>query len=240
MSFSVNSTFLFGVAILVILFVIAQSLFFLIRAYRHGKAIGMDKAVLRKTVISSAVFTVAPAVSILLGVITLSKFLGIPLPWIRMSVIGAITYELPAASSTAKALGISLSETIRDPRVFTAIAWVMTLGILPSIVGTPILLKPLQKGMLKIKDKDARWSDHLMTAMFLGMISAFLGVVFSDIRTGLAGFIPLFVLLFSALLMGICGLLIKKCGLKWLETYAMSISMVGAMIFACLITAAIV
>lgn len=240
MSFSVNSTFLFGVAILVILFVIAQSLFFLIRAYRHGKAIGMDKAVLRKTVISSAVFTVAPAVSILLGVITLSKFLGIPLPWIRMSVIGAITYELPAASSTAKALGISLSETIRDPRVFTAIAWVMTLGILPSIVGTPILLKPLQKGMLKIKDKDARWSEHLMTAMFLGMISAFLGVVFSDIRTGLAGFIPLFVLLFSALLMGICGLLIKKCGLKWLETYAMSISMVGAMIFACLITAAIV
>lgn len=240
MSFSVNSTFLFGVAIAVILFVIAQSLFFLIRAYRHGKAIGMDKAVLRKTVISSAVFTVAPAVSILLGVITLSKFLGIPLPWIRMSVIGAITYELPAASSTAKALGISLSETIRDPRVFTAIAWVMTLGILPSIVGTPILLKPLQKGMLKIKDKDARWSEHLMTAMFLGMISAFLGVVFSDIRTGLAGFIPLFVLLFSALLMGICGLLIKKCGLKWLETYAMSISMVGAMIFACLITAAIV
>lgn len=240
MSFSVNSTFLFGVAIAVILFVIAQSLFFLIRAYRHGKAIGMDKAVLRKTVISSAVFTVAPAVSILLGVITLSKFLGIPLPWIRMSVIGAITYELPAASSTAKALGISLSETIRDPRVFTAIAWVMTLGILPSIVGTPILLKPLQKGMLKIKDKDARWSDHLMTAMFLGMISAFLGVVFSDIRTGLAGFIPLFVLLFSALLMGICGLLIKKCGLKWLETYAMSISMVGAMSFACLITAAIV
>lgn len=240
MSFSVNSTFLFGVAILVILFVIAQSLFFLIRAYRHGKAIGMDKAVLRKTVISSAVFTVAPAVSILLGVITLSKFLGIPLPWIRMSVIGAITYELPAASSTAKALGISLSETIRDPRVFTAIAWVMTLGILPSIVGTPILLKPLQKGMLKIKDKDAKWSEHLMTAMFLGMISAFLGVVFSDIRTGLAGFIPLFVLLFSALLMGICGLLIKKCGLKWLETYAMSISMVGAMIFACLITAAIV
>lgn len=240
MNFSVNSTFLFGVAIAVILFVIAQSLFFLIRAYRHGKAIGMDPAVLRKTVISSAIFTVAPAVSILLGVITLSKFLGIPLPWIRMSVIGAITYELPAASSTAKALGVSLSETIRDPRVFTAIAWVMTLGILPSIVGTPILLKPLQKGMLKIKDKDAKWSEHLMTAMFLGMISAFLGVVFSDIRSGLAGFIPLFVLLFSALLMGICGLLIKKCGMKWLETYAMSISMVGAMIFACVITAVIV
>lgn len=236
MKFSVNSSFMYVVAIIVIAFVIVQSAFFLIRAYRRGIAIGMKKEVLRKTIISTTIFTIAPAVSILLGVITLSKFLGIPLPWIRMSVIGAITYELPAATSTATALGVSLAETITDPKVYTAIAWVMTLGILPSIVLTPILLKPLQKGMLNIKKRDAKWSDILMTAMFLGMISAFLGMVFADLRSGLAGFIPLFVLLFSALLMALCGILIKKCGMKWLETYAMAISMVGAMIFACVIT----
>ena len=236
MKFSVNSSFMYAVAIIVIIFVIVQSAFFLIRAYRRGIAIGMKKEVLRKTIISTTIFTIAPAVSILLGVITLSKFLGIPLPWIRMSVIGAITYELPAATSTATALGVSLAETITDPKVYTAIAWVMTLGILPSIVLTPILLKPLQKGMLNIKKRDAKWSDILMTALFLGMISAFLGMVFADLRSGLAGFIPLFVLLFSALLMALCGILIKKCGMKWLETYAMAISMVGAMIFACVIT----
>lgn len=236
MKFSVNSSFMYVVAIIVIVFVIVQSAFFLIRAYRRGIAIGMKKEVLRKTIISTTIFTIAPAISILLGVITLSKFLGIPLPWIRMSVIGAITYELPAATSTATALGVSLAETITDPKVYTAIAWVMTLGILPSIVLTPILLKPLQKGMLNIKKRDAKWSDILMTAMFLGMISAFLGMVFADLHSGLAGFIPLFVLLFSALLMALCGILIKKCGMKWLETYAMAISMVGAMIFACVIT----
>ena len=68
--------------------------------------------------LSTIVFTIAPAISILLGVVTLSKFLGIPLPWIRMSVIGVITYELPAATSTAKAFGISLVETITDPKVY--------------------------------------------------------------------------------------------------------------------------
>ena len=138
MKFHVNSAFMYTVAIFVIAFVIVQSCFFLVRAYRHGIAIGMKKEVLRKTILSTAIFTIAPAISILLGVITLSKFLGIPLPWIRMSVIGAITYELPAATSTATALGVSLSETITDPKVYTAIAWVMTLGILPSIVFTPI------------------------------------------------------------------------------------------------------
>ena len=236
MNFNINSTFLYVLAAIVILFVLAQSVFFLVRAYRHGKEIGMDAGVLKKTIISTAVFTIAPACSILLGVISLSKFLGIPLPWVRMSVIGALTYELPAATSTANALGISLSDAITDPKIYSAIAWVMTLGIMPSIVLPPILMKKIQGGVLKIKNKDPKWGELFMSALFLGMISAFLGMVFADVREGLAGFIPIFVLLVSALLMGICGLLIKKCNMKWLETYALSISMVGAMIFACIIT----
>lgn len=240
MQFNANSTFLYGLAVFVILFVLAQSVFFLVRAWRRGIQMGMGAAKLKKTIISTAVFTIAPAVSFLIGIVTLSKFLGIPLPWVRLSVIGALTYELPAATSTANALGISLSEMITDPKVYSAIAWVMTLGIMPSIILPPILMKKIQGGMLKLKNKDSKWSDIFMTSLFLGMISAFLGMVFADIRSGLAGWIPIFVMLFSAVLMGICGLLIKKCGMAWLETYALSISMVGAMIFAVVITPAIV
>ena len=237
MNFSVNSTFLYIVAGAVILFVLAQSFFFLIRAYRRGKELGMATATLRKTVVSTAVFTIAPAVSILIGIITLSKFLGIPLPWIRMSVIGALTYELPAATAAANALNVTaLSEMITDPKVYAAIAWVMTLGIMPSIILPPILMKKIRGGMLKLKTRDSKWSDIFMTSLFLGMISAFLGLVFADVGNGLKGFIPLFVLLVSALLMAVCGLLIKKCGMKWLETYAMAVSMVGAMVFAAVIT----
>ncbi len=235
-NFSTNSSFMYLLAVIVVIFILAQSVFFLVRSYRHGIDIGMDRDRLRKTVISTAIFTLAPAISILLGVITLSKFLGIPLPWIRLSVIGALTYELPAATSTANALGISLSKMITDPRNYTAIAWVMTLGIMPSIFLTPILMKPIQNGLLKIKSKDSKWGEIFMTSMFLGMISAFLGMVFADVRSGLKGFIPLFVLLVSAAVMGICGLLIKKCRINWLTTYALPISMVAAMVFAVYIT----
>ncbi len=240
MQFNTNSTFLYLIAAVVVVFVLAQSVFFLVRAYRRGKELGMETKKLNKVILSTTVFTIAPAISILLGVVTLSKFLGIPLPWIRLSVIGALTYELPAATSTATALGISLSEMVTDPKVYTAIAWVMTLGILPSIVLTPILMKKIQSGIVKIKNKDDKWGDIFMTSLFLGMISAFLGMVFGDIRQGLAGWIPIFVLLVSALIMGICGLLIKKCKMEWLETYAMAICMLGAMVFACIITPIIV
>ncbi len=135
---------------------------------------------------------------------------------------------------------MSLSETIQDPKAYTAIAWVMTIGILPSIVLVPILLKRIQGGMGKMKQKDKKWGELFIDAMFLGMISAFLGMVFADVRNGLSGFIPLFVLLASAGIMAICGILVKKCNMKWLETYALPLSMVGAMIFAILITRAIV
>ncbi len=236
MEFSPNSLFMYIVAVCIIIFVLAQSVFFLVRAYRRGKQLGIATVTLKKTMISTAVFTIAPAISILIGIVTLSKFLGIPLPWIRLSVIGALTYELPAATSTANALGVSLSQMVTDPKVYSAIAWVMTLGIIPSIILPPILMKKIQGGMIKIKNKDSKWGDLFLTSMFLGMISAFLGMVFADVRSGLAGWIPVFVMIVSAAIMGICGLLIKKCNLKWLETYALAISMVGAMVFAAIIT----
>ncbi len=240
MNFSVNSRFLYVIAACVIIFVLAQSIFFLVRAWKRGKELGIKVTVLKKTVLSTVVFTIAPAVSILIGVITLAKFLGIPLPWIRMSVIGALTYELPAATSTANALGVSLSETISDPNTYSAIAWVMTLGILPSIILPPILMKKIQGGMGKMKQKDEKWSDIFMTSIFLGMISAFMGVVFADVRDGLSGWIPVFVLLISAGVMLILGLFIKVFKMKWLETYALAISMVVAMVGAVFITGWIV
>lgn len=236
MSFHPNSSFLYVLAVIVIVFVVAQSVFFLVRSYRHGIAIGMPASKLKKTIISTAIFTVAPAISILLGILTLSKFLGIPLPWIRLSVVGAITYELPAATSTATALNLSLAETITDPKAYAAIAWVMTLGIIPGLIMIPLFLKKIQGGIMKMKNKDSKWGDLFMTSLFLGMISAFLGMVFTDVRSGLLGWIPIFVLLFSAVMMGICGILIKVFKMKWLENYALSISMIAAMIFAVIIT----
>ncbi len=233
-SFNPNSPFIYGLAFIVIAFILAQSVFFLVHAMKRAKAIGMDKSIVLRTIGSTALFTIAPAVSILLGVITLAKFLGLPLPWIRLSVIGAITYELPAATSTAQALGISLSETITDAKNYTAIAWVMTMGILPSVVCTPLFIRKIQKGVLNIKAKDSAWGNIFMTSLFMGMISAFSGMVFSRVTEGIPGLFPVAVLAVSALVMIICGLLVKKAGWKWLENYALPFSMLFSMAFSVL------
>ena len=53
MEFSPNSTILFILAGAIILFVIAQSLFFLIRAYRRGKELGIDTKQMKKLVLKN-------------------------------------------------------------------------------------------------------------------------------------------------------------------------------------------
>lgn len=232
---NLNSIFLFFLAGIFIFFVLFQSFFFLIRAIREAKRIGMDTALIKKTIKGSAFFTLAPAISILLGVITLSKFLGLPLPWLRLSILGAITYELSAAASAASSLGLEISNAVAAPETYIAIVWVMTLGIIPSLILIPLFLKKMQSGIQKLKKRDQAWTDHFITAIFLGMISAFLGVVFKDVSKGLVGFIPIFVMLFSACVMIVIGLLIKK-GFKRLEDYALPISMLSAMVFSIFIS----
>lgn len=237
MAFSVNHPFIYLVAGVVVLFVIAQSVFFLIRAVKRAGQLGLNGATIRKTILSSALFSVAPAVSILVGVITLSKFIGLPLPWLRLSVIGAVTYELPAATIAAGAMGALVTETITDAQIFSVIAWVMTLGILSGLVLVIFGLKRIQSGVSSLSGSDKRWGEILSDSLFLGMISAFVGLLFADIRSGLPGFIPIVVALVSALLMTLCGIAIKVLKWTWLEQYAMPVCMLGAMALSIPITA---
>ncbi len=239
--FNVNSPFLFAIVAIILMLIMAQALFFLIRAWRQAKKLGIDSSKLWSVVKSSAVFTIVPAVSILIGVIALSKKLGLPLPWLRLSVIGALTYETAAASAAASAVGTSIGDTsaLLTASQYAAIAWVMTLGIMASVILPPIICRRLLSGVDKLEKRDKRWGEIMMSALFMGMISAFLGMIFGKVGAGLTGWIPVFVMLASMVLMLICAVLIKKLKIKWIEDYALPISMIGAMALAVPITNAV-
>ena len=234
--FNPNSSFLYTVTAIVIVFIAVQSVYFLVRAWKRAKVLNISSATLRKTVISSAVYTIAPALSILLGVIALSKSLGLPLPWLRLSVIGAITYETAAAASATSALGLTLGSLITDASAFLTIVWVMTIGIMLSLVLVVLLTKRIETGITKIRTRDEKWSGILSNSLFLGMISAFLGLVFANVSEGLTGWIPVFVMIAAMILMGICGALMKLLKWKWLSDYALPISMLGSMMLSIPIT----
>ncbi len=236
MKFSVNHPALFIITAIIILYVLFQSFYFLIRAWKRAIELGIKKESLNRVVKSSIAFTIAPALAILIGLITLSKFLGLPLPWLRLSVLGALTYELPAAAAVANILGIGMDKTITDATFYVSIAWVMTIGILSGIIIIAFFQKKIQNGMINMKKKSGKWNEYLMDSLFIGMISAFLGMIFGKVTGGISGWIPVFVMIFSAILMIVQGLIIRKYKTKWLENYALPFSMIGSMIFAVILT----
>ena len=85
---SVNAGSFYAIVAGVLAFITLMCVVFLVKSYRAGIRIGMDKKVLRKAITASATFTLLPSISILLGVIALSGTLGVPFSWLRLSVIG--------------------------------------------------------------------------------------------------------------------------------------------------------
>ena len=227
--------------------VLAQSVYFLVKALRRSKEIGMDQQKIKKTIQTAAVFTIAPAVSIVISVIALSKSLGLPLPWLRLSVVGSLSYEAIAAENAVSAMGLSLGKiSSLTAQQFVNITLVMTISILVGIWLVPVIGKKLLSGMSNLGAKDAKWADIFQNAMFIGMISAFLGYVFCDISrlwapvegySTTSGLIPVCTMGASAVVMVILGLLMRKPKLKWLGDYALPISLVLGMISAIPITA---
>ena len=232
MTFNVNHPLLFVIVGAIIAVVLAQSAFFLARALKRAKELGLGEHI-KKTVISAAIFTVAPAVAVLIGVVALSKSLGIPLPWLRLSVIGSITYETVAAGNALEAANMSAGTTVTDPSIYITIAWVMTVGIAAGLILVPFVTKKLQSGLAKVGMKDKKWGEIFNNAMFLGMISAFLGYVFCDVglvvKGDTSGLIPVCVMVTSAVVMAICGTIATKCKIRWLTDYALPMSLIAGM-----------
>lgn len=184
MEFSINHPILFIIVGVIIAVVLTQSVYFLVKSYRRAKKIGMDMSKIKKTIVSAAIFTIAPAVSIVITVLALSKSLGIPLPWLRLSVVGSLSYETIAAQNAASGMGTSLSELASNGATasqFLTISIVMTLSILVGIWLVPAIGKKMSNGLISFEKRDKRWMDIIQSAMFIGMISAFVGFIFCDV-----------------------------------------------------------
>lgn len=229
----INSPALYGIVALAIALVCAMCVYFMVKSWRAGLAVGMDRAVLRKAVVSSATFTLLPAFSVLLGVVALSGSMGIPLPWLRLSVIGNLQYEVNVAQIAATSVGLSgLKITEMTPQAFVTIALVMTMGILGGALLCLFTLKAYSK-KLGGKPKAAgagkkSFGDWAMVAMFVGMCAAYIGSYAGQAAVQ-RNLLPLATAIVAAAAMAVCEWLERRHDLKWLENFDLAASMLVAM-----------
>lgn len=261
-----ESPFMYAIALFVVAFVISQSVFFLVKSLKKAKELGIPKETLKTTMVSSAVFTVAPAISILATVIVLANALGIVLPWIRLTVIGNLAYETTAAQTALDFWGESLKHSVGDTQQFATIAWAMTLGSIAPLLLLPFLCKKLQKKIgatVNKSEKSKKFGDAISAAAFIGIVMAFVSreiysytvqktnvldaagnsivneagqILKVKTITGSAGLMSILVLVCAIVFMLILDIICKKFKLTKLEPFAMPIAMFAAMGMAVLFT----
>lgn len=232
-----NSAPLFLICGGIIAFVALLCAVFAVRAWQAGRALGIDAQKMKRVVLSSASFSVLPSVGILLGVIALSGSLGIPWPWLRLSVIGALHYETQVAQGAAEQLGMqTLSAAEMTPQRFVTIALLMSFCIIWGMLLSVFFNKKYSKKLgLGSGGGAASFGDTAMTAMFIGLCSAYLGsylgafVSKNGIFTFSGSYVPIVVATVSGAVMALCLWLSKKPRMAWLDSFSVALSMLCGM-----------
>jgi hypothetical protein len=209
----------------------------MVRSYRAAIAAGIGRKTIHKVIRSSCVFTLIPSTAILLGLVTMSGGLGVPLAWIRLSVIGAVQYELIAADAAASSAGIpSLLLEYLNPQIFVSIIIVMTVCILSGPVFNLFFLKKYSTSLRTMQKKDNRWGKLVVDSLFMGMICTFLGNPVLALRADVStGWIQVVVMIIAAIVMALIGLLVSRRKLSFLEGFALPVSMICGMTAAVVI-----
>ena len=117
-------------AAIIIATVIIIAVIFLRKALRQAREIGLAENVIKKTVRVSGIFSIVPSIPIAIGLAAMVPLLGVALPWIRLSVIGSVQYELFAADAAASVTGAVSAAGALGPAAFNTAAWIMTLSIM--------------------------------------------------------------------------------------------------------------
>jgi hypothetical protein len=219
-----NSAILFVCGAIIIIFIILQAYIFIIRSFKEGKRLGLSSEQMFKALRVGATTSIVPAIAVIVALIAMAPVLGIPVPWIRLSVIGSAPYELMAAGIGAKSMGVNgLGGAGYSKEVFAASVWIMCIGSLWAVGIVLLFLRKIKQRYSKSVDKDPRWKNVLMNAAFMGVFSVFI----ADPVT--KGGLPLGTLVSGGLIMTIFAILIVKLKINWLKEFALTLSMLGAM-----------
>lgn len=220
-----NSAIFYIIGIIIVSFVVFQSIVLLRMALKRGKTVGLTRQQVRAAMRASISVSILPSIATTIGFFTLAPLLGIPIPWIRLSIIGGLSVELAAASMGATAAGVDSFSAGFTPIAFAAAVWAMTFATMWYLLICSLFLKKISKAIAKGKDKDQKWSNILVNSVMMAMLSIFF------MRPAVAGGNDLVTLIASCVIMlAVIAIMRLSKKLDFLKEFAMPISMLGSMI----------
>lgn len=226
-----NSTWMFLWVSLVIATALLQCAVFMRRAWKRARALGLENVQIRKGLKTGITVSILPTIPVLVVLITLMPLLGVPLPWLRLSVVGSAMYETAAASVGIQAVGEEMVMNGYSAYAWAAAVWTMSFGASMSVLWSSAAIRPVSG----LYDKLGKFDVKLVLAVGAGCMAGIMAYAstiygFSDISGRGVVFLASF-----GLSLAITLLVKKMPKFSMLGDFTMAVSMVFGMIVACLV-----
>lgn len=221
-----NSGLVLIVCAIPILFVVFQSIYFIMMARKRSKELGMEQKTVSKVMTNSAVFSILPSLPIIITLAALMPVLGKYIPWLRLSVIGSAMYESMCADLAITSFGYGgLGDTSITPEVWVGVVWVMSIVAIGWPLCNVIGLRFYDKGMKKVSGP---FMGILAAALFIGLM-AIMGV---PRFLNFADPVSIIVAVVAGVSVLVLDLIAKKTGVKALSEFSFPLAMVLGMVSA--------
>ena len=213
-----------------VVLVIFQAALFFKKAWETGPKIGVTEAQMKEAAKSSFVASIGPSLVIVSGRVSLRSSVGGPLAWMRLSFIGSVMYELPAADRAATAAGCHLGTDDMTGEAFANCAWIMTVCCLGWILVSALFTDKMDD----FRSKVTGGSSEAIVALTAGGGMGGFGYMVcqramytsygpSQIANAVAALVGLVVMWFMQTY-------IQKTDAKWAKQFGMTIAMFLGMI----------
>ena len=198
---------------------------FFVKTRRRALELGVSKETIKKINRSALMVTIIPALTIVMGLFALAAVVGLPWATFRLSVIGAMMYEVLCAQMAVSALGYSdiTAAAAGGGQVFGAIMFVMSLGIIIPPILNAIVSKPLSQGLQKEGTKGTGFAPILSCCFLMAVYAVMVP------NSAFSGIVNIAVLLTSAAVSFVVAQISSKTSAKWLAQFSLPLCLIIGM-----------
>lgn len=216
-----NSPLMLVLVVIGLAYIVGLSLAFLKKAYTRCLELGISKDTLKDVIKSSAIFSIVPAISIVVGFFALvAVFQSIIWPWWRLSVIGSLSYETQISGLLASSFGAAM-DTLTSKQ-FGAVLILMSVGMLSGF----IILIPFGKKMCMSVTKDensSTWKYVFSGVFMMTLFAVYIPVIL------IGDSVQACVMLTGLVVAVVLGIVAKRPGMQWLNNFIMAFTLIAGM-----------
>ena len=228
-----------------VVFVMIQAIFFARGAYSAGKKVGLADEKMKKAMKSSAVTSIGPSIVVLSGMLSLLVTVGGPVGWMRLSMIGSVMFESIAAGLGTSAVGVTLGTDPMTEEALGMAVWTMILCSIAWVLFATFSANKMDKIEHRLSKGNSGTLTTIASAAIIGVFSAMVAshlskpfysmMLKADATAMSSAWHNMLACILGAVIMLILTKIANKNNIGWLKEWALTITILGAMIITALV-----